>query len=75
MEKIFIKTDHNVYTLDYEEVSILVKVKPEAIIVLEMPKNQYNLNNTSCIWFYRQVVDDFPTRCITALNLYDQYHM
>ena len=75
MDNKFVQTQPDTYSLDYMDITIVVSIKPNIIIDLKMPENQFNPNKSSCLWYYKQHNDPYPTRCIPAGNLTDCYYL
>lgn len=75
MDNKFVQTQPDTYSVNHEDITIIVYTKPDSIIDLEVSANQFNLNKSSCIWYYRQKQDEFPHRCIPSRNLTDCYYL
>lgn len=75
MDNKFVQIQPNTYSIDHMEITIVVSIKPNTIIDLEVPANQFNPHKSSCLWYYKQKEDNFPSRCIPASNLTDHYHL
>lgn len=65
MQNTFQKVGKDLYDIDFEEINVVIKVKPDTLIVLDTPNDQYNPTNMSCLWYYKvSLQQEFPTRCI-----------